>query len=106
VGPVIIETQKTCNYAVDGLNLSRFACSTLNYPFTFAYFMMAGLLLLLSSKEALRVPLSGWFLGLLTIGSTGCLGRLVCGIAYLCHFSKGTLPAALSSYLHDGVCIY
>jgi len=69
--------------------------STLNYPFTFAYFMMAGLLLLLSSKEALH-PASVAGFGLLTIGSNGCLGRLVCGIAYLCHFSKGTLPAALA----------
>jgi len=57
--------------------------------------MMAGLLLLLSSKEALHpAPVAG--LGLLTIGSTGALGRLVCGIAYLCHFSKGTLPVALA----------
>jgi len=47
-----LETQKTCNYAVDGLNLKIRVWSTLNYPFTFAYFMMAGLLLLLSSKEA------------------------------------------------------
>lgn len=56
--------------------------STLNYPFTFAYFMMAALLLLLSSQQALRIPAAlvgylafllstvrsawgGWFVGLL-----------------------------------------
>jgi len=28
----LLETQKTCNYAVDGLNLSRFACEHAELP--------------------------------------------------------------------------
>lgn len=61
--------------------------STLNYPFTFAFFMMAALLVLLSSQETLRVPAAvagylafllsvvrsawvGWFVGFLTFATS------------------------------------
>lgn len=61
--------------------------STLNYPFTFAYAIMAGLLMLLSIRGALVIPSTvlgflsfllsnvrmawgGWFLGVLTLVST------------------------------------
>lgn len=82
--------------------------STLNYPFGFAYVMMAGLLLLFSNKGALRVPaaVAGYLAFLLSLVRAAWGGWFI-GFVIFFTALKGRFQARLlMTILIIGVCIY
>jgi hypothetical protein len=81
--------------------------STLNYPFGFAYVMMAALLLLFSNQGALRVPaaVSGYLAFLLSVVRAAWLGWFVGFLIFFTAIKARLQVRLLITILIVGVCI-